>query len=227
MKAKILLVEDDQSIGYLLKDNLETKGFEVRLCIDGEQGLQEYTRDKFDLCIVDIMLPKMDGLSLAESIRKQNSLVPILFLTAKSLNEDKIEGFKSGGDDYITKPFSLEELYCRIDVFLKRTKVDIISIEQYTIGKFIFHYNLLSLLYDKNSIKLTQKEADILQLFIQNPNTIVKRETILLKVWGDNDYFMGRSLDVFIVKLRKHLALDPSLQIQNVHGIGFKFLILK
>lgn len=226
MKAKILLVEDDESIGFLIKDNLELKGYQLIHSTDGINGLAEFNKHSFDLCILDIMLPKLDGFSLAEKIRERNTQIPILFLTARSLPEDKLKGFKTGGDDYITKPFNFEELLSRIEVFLKRNSISSNDISIFSIGKTIFDYNNLTLNSLDNKYNLTQKEADILKIFYQNPNTIIKRDILLNKVWGDNDYFIGRSLDVFIVKLRKYLVDEPCIEIQNVHGVGFK-LVLK
>lgn len=226
MKAKILLVEDDESIGFLIKDNLELKGYQLIHSTDGINGLAEFNKHSFDLCILNIMLPKLDGFSLAEKIRERNTQIPILFLTARSLPEDKLKGFKTGGDDYITKPFNFEELLSRIEVFLKRNSISSNDISIFSIGKTIFDYNNLTLNILDNKYNLTQKEADILKIFCQNLNTIIKRDILLNKVWGDNDYFIGRSLDVFIVKLRKYLVDEPCIEIQNVHGVGFK-LVLK
>jgi DNA-binding response OmpR family regulator len=227
MKAKILFVEDDESIGLIVKDTLEMQGYAITLCTDGEQGFHYFAKEPYDLCLLDIMLPKRDGLTLAQLIRERNPYIPILFLTARSLKEDKLDGFKIGADDYITKPFSLEELLCRIEVFLKRSKQGFYMENIFRIGKYSFDHKNMSLTSDVSAVSLTQKESDILKLFCLSPNSIIKRETMLLQVWGDDDYFMGRSLDVFIVKLRKRISGDPSLEIQNVHGVGFKFLIKK
>ncbi|QHT67133.1 response regulator transcription factor [Rhodocytophaga rosea] len=224
-KAKILLVEDDASLGFVIKDNLEINGFHVTLCGDGEAAWQTFRQAAFDLCILDVMLPKRDGFTLAQYIRQYNTLVPIIFLTAKSMKEDKIAGFKTGGDDYITKPFSIEELLLRIEVFLKRSQYTVsqaIPIPVFSIGKYTFDYKNLLLSYGTEKRYLTQKEADILQLFCLNPDVTLKREDILNKVWGDDDYFMGRSLDVFITKLRKYLKADSNIEIVNLHGVGFK-----
>jgi DNA-binding response OmpR family regulator len=224
-EVKILYVEDDESIGYIVKDNLEMNGYHVILCSDGEQGLMEINKQSFDLCILDIMLPKLDGFSLAAKIRENDAQVLIFFLTAKSLTEDKLKGFRIGGDDYITKPFSFHELLLRIEVFLKRSGITCNDDKIYRLGNVIFDYDNLVLQSGGISYNLTQKEADIIKIFCDNPNTVIKRDIILNKIWGDNDYFMGRSLDVFIVKIRRYLAQEPLVQIQNVHGIGFKFLI--
>lgn len=223
--ARILLVEDDPSLGYVIKDNLEINRFHVTLCDDGEKGWQAFCQAQFDICILDVMLPRKDGFSLAQSIRKQNEAVPIIFLTAKSLKEDRLEGFKIGGDDYMTKPFSIEELVLRIGVFLKRSQSVLIHKSNYELGEYSFDYNNLILNRGATPIQLTQKEADILKLFCLNRDRTLKREEILTTVWGDDDYFMGRSLDVFISKLRKYLKDDPQVEIINLHGIGFKLVV--
>ena len=220
---KILLVEDDPSLGFVIKDNLTLKGYDVTLCKDGEEGERSFLDNAYNLCIFDVMLPKKDGFSLARSVRKKSATVPILFLTAKSMIEDKLEGFGTGADDYITKPFSLEELLCRIEVFLRRTPL-ISQIEQKIVflGQYEFDFSNLTLKTRSAEKTLTQKEAEVLKLLYQNRERVLKREEILKQVWGDDDYFMGRSMDVFISKLRKYLKEDPSVQIVNYHGVGFK-----
>jgi DNA-binding response OmpR family regulator len=221
---KILLVEDDPSLGFVIKDNLSIKGYDVMLCKDGEEGHTAFSQNPFRLCILDVMLPKKDGFTLARNIREKNKEVPILFLTAKAMIEDKLEGFKTGADDYITKPFSLDELFYRVEVFLKRTKP---APEQgdtiVQLGFYQFNYKNLTLSVSPDAIKtLTQKEAEVLRLLYLNRERVLKREEILTSVWGDDDYFMGRSMDVFISKLRKYLKDDPSVQIVNYHGVGFR-----
>ena len=220
---KILLVEDDPSLGFVIKDNLTLKGYDVTLCKDGEEGERSFLNNGYNLCIFDVMLPKKDGFSLARSVRKKSATVPILFLTAKSMIEDKLEGFGTGADDYITKPFSLEELLCRIEVFLRRAPL-ISHIEQKIVflGQYEFDFSNLTLKTRSAEKTLTQKEAEVLKLLYQNRERVLKREEILKQVWGDDDYFMGRSMDVFISKLRKYLKEDPSVQIVNYHGVGFK-----
>lgn len=219
---KILLVEDDPSLGMLMKDFLGMEGFDVILAKDGVEGLSSYTSDHFDLCILDVMMPLMDGFTLARKIRKKNTEIPIIFLTAKSLKEDKLNGFDLGGDDYITKPFDEDELVRRINAVLKRSyKVIEETACKCKIGKFDFDHSNLELSLDGELTRITKKEADVLRLLCNSRNSLVKREEILLKVWGENDYFMGRSLDVFITKLRKHLRPDPAIKIENVHGVGF------
>jgi len=223
MNKKILLVEDDPSLGFVVSDNLKQKGYDVTLCQDGESGSVTFTQHTFDLCILDIMLPKKDGFAVAQGIRAVNKDVPILFLSAKSMLEDKLEGFKTGADDYITKPFSFDELLCRIDVFLRRTQQTQISEDKvFSIGEFEFDYANLTLKKEDSRKTLTQKEAEVLRLLHLNRGRVLKREEILTQVWGDDDYFMGRSMDVFISKLRKYLKEDPAIQIVNYHGVGFK-----
>jgi DNA-binding response OmpR family regulator len=222
-KKRILLVEDDPSLGFVTKDVLASKGYDVTLCKDGAEGEQNFFLGNYHLCILDIMLPKMDGFSLARSIRRKNSSIPIIFLSAKSMEEDKLQGFATGADDYITKPFSLDELLCRIEVFLRRSHSN--NIYQDTIvflGKYTFDFSNLTLKNNATEKTLTQKEAEVLKLLYHNRERVLKREEILKHVWGDDDYFMGRSMDVFISKLRKYLKEDPSVQIVNYHGIGFK-----
>lgn len=229
-KAKILLVEDDPNLSLVLVDYLEMLTYETVLCRDGIHGLNTFKSTHFDLCILDVMLPKKDGFSLAEDIRIINELIPIVFLTAKSLSEDRIKGFKAGCDDYITKPFSTEELSLRIDAILKRCMLkDRLSLhekkEVYNIGKYEFDYSNMSLTFKENKHNLTRKEADLLKLLCESRNVILKRETALKAIWGDDDYFIGRSMDVFITKLRKYLKEDPRISITNIHGTGFKLEI--
>ena len=223
---KILLVEDDPSLGFVIKDNLTIRGYDVTLCQDGVEGERIFNSTPFNLCIFDVMLPKKDGFSLARSVREKNVSIPILFLTAKSMTEDKLEGFHAGADDYITKPFSLEELLCRIEVFLKRGNVQSTHDEKiFSLGHYEFDFSNLLLKNSKTEKSLTQKEAEVLKLLYQNRERVLKREEILRLVWGDDDYFMGRSMDVFISKLRKYLKEDASIQIVNYHGVGFKLEI--
>ena len=218
----ILLVEDDPSLGMLMKDFLGMEGFSVTLARDGVEGLSSFVSNKFDLCLLDVMMPLMDGFTLARKIRKMNEEIPIIFLTAKSLKEDKLNGFDLGGDDYITKPFDEDELVRRIHAVLKRSfKVEDDEEYKCKIGKFEFDHPNLELTYKGETTRITKKEADVLIMLCNNRNSLVKREDILVKVWGENDYFMGRSLDVFITKLRKHLKPDPNIKIENVHGVGF------
>ncbi|MCX8492165.1 MAG: response regulator transcription factor [Cyclobacteriaceae bacterium] len=225
MGAKILLVEDDPSLGFVIKDNLIHKGYQVTLCTNGEEGDQQFQAQPFDLCILDVMMPKKDGFTLAQAIRAKNKDVPILFVTAKSMLEDKIIGFNSGGDDYLVKPFSMEELYLRMEVFLRRTGNSSTPETTYSIGDFNFDSNNFSLQHATGIKTLTQKEAEVLKLLCINRERVLKREEILTTVWGDDNYFMGRSLDVFISKLRKYLKDDPKVEIVNYHGVGFRLAV--
>ncbi|XZF13266.1 response regulator transcription factor [Chitinophagaceae bacterium MMS25-I14] len=223
-KAKILLVEDDPTLGFVVKDNLEVHGYDVVHCLDGETGWQQFMKHNFDICLLDVMLPRKDGMALAVQIRKKNETVPILLLTAKSMDDDKIAGFRSGADDYITKPFNMQELLLRIEVFLKRTrKVDDSQPTAFKVGSLNFNYNDLILYNDQEKHQLTQREADLLRYLCMNANRVLKREEILLNVWGKEDYFLGRSMDVFITKIRKHLKDQEHVELQTIHGIGFKF----
>lgn len=224
MSARILLVEDDPGLGFVTKDNLLLKHYDVTLCVDGLEAQQKFHHQSFDLCILDVMLPKIDGFTLAKYIRSKNQNIPILFVTAKGLMGDKIEGFESGGDDYIVKPFSIEELCYRIEVFLKRTNGHKAE-SSFNIGAYHFDSDNITLSHKSEKKILTQKEADILRLLQANKDRVLKREEILKAIWGDDDYFMGRSLDVFISRLRKYLKLDPTIQIVNYHGVGFRLEI--
>lgn len=225
--SKILLLEDDPNLGFVLQEFLEHKSYNVKHCPDGEAGLKTFNSDVFDLCIVDVMMPKMDGFTFAKHVRKSDTKTPIIFLTAKSLKEDKLEGFKVGGDDYITKPFSMEELEVRIEAILRRTKgVKTEETKNYfTIGKYEFDY-LSQLLKLGDEIQgLTTKEAELLKLFALNINQLVEREIALKLIWGNDSYFTGRSMDVFITKLRKYLKDDSNIDITNVHGTGYRLVI--
>lgn len=226
-RASILLVEDDSNLGFVIQDNLRLKKFNVSLYADGQTALKAFLNNQYDICILDVMLPKKDGFQLASEIREINKNTPIIFLTAKSMTEDKIRGFKLGGDDYITKPFDFEELYLRIDAILKRT-MDEESDEKpndFKIGKYLFEPELQKLSVGEEIIKLTLKERDLLKLLCLQQNKIVSREIILKSIWGKDDYFSGRSMDVFISKLRKYLSQDPKINIMNIHGVGFKMII--
>lgn len=229
-KYSILIVEDDANLGLVVQDYIEMIGYQVTLERDGEAGLIAFKKGSFDLCILDVMMPKMDGFSLALEIRKADEHIPILFLSAKALKDDRIRGFKVGADDYVTKPFSTEELGLRIHAILKRSTKTAKTLDRketpiYQVGKYRFDFMNLSLDYNGNSQHLTRKEADLLKLFYENKNQVLTREFALKSVWGDDDYFIGRSMDVFITRLRKYLKDDPSVAIVNVHGTGFKFVI--
>jgi len=223
-KRKVLLAEDDLSLGYVIKDNLIDAGYEVVLCPDGQSAIDKFNKEEYDICLLDIMMPNKDGFAVARKIRQQSDLVPILFLTAKSLEEDRIKGFESGADDYIVKPFSMPELLMRMDVFLRRTKkMHSDKSVSYTVGKLHFSYTDLKLSIGKTLFNLTQKEADLLKFLCEHPNRILKREEVLLNVWGKDDYFLGRSMDVFITKLRKYFKSDKDVNLETIHGVGFRF----
>lgn len=224
-RLKILLAEDDLNLGVLLVDYLETEGFDVKLCKDGELALRVFQDHTFDLCLVDVMMPKLDGFSLAKGIRSKDKKIPVIFITAKSLKEDKLKGYDLGADDYITKPFDEEELLWKIKAVIRRIpesknegKVEIVSI-----GKYSFDFNNQSLTLAGKTKRITEKESDILKYLADHKNNIIKREDMLKDLWGDNDYFLGRSLDVFITKIRKYLKEDTELSIENVFKVGFIF----
>jgi len=229
VKPKILYVEDDVNLGFVTTDNLDSKGYSTVYCKDGKEGLETFKKEKFDLCVLDIMMPEMDGFTLAKEIRKTNNDIPIIFLTAKTMKEDKITGFQTGADDYITKPFSIEELILRIEVFLKRSrKAEAKEVPAiFEIGNYEFNFGDLTLAIGKQKEVLTMKEAELLRYFCLNKDKILKREDILRAVWGDDDYFMGRSLDVFISRLRKFLQKDSHIQIENIHSVGFRLTMKK
>ncbi|MEM9831871.1 MAG: response regulator transcription factor [Bacteroidota bacterium] len=224
---KVLLAEDDQNLGMILNDYLTAKGYETILCRDGEEALATFKKtDKLAICILDVMMPKMDGFELAEEIRQLDSEVPMIFLTAKSMKEDTIAGLKLGADDYITKPFSMEELLLRIQAILRRSQPSEPKRSQYTFGKFTYDYEKRLLQYDSQEVKLTSKEAELLKVFAQHINQTVDRTKALKLVWGDDSYFNARSMDVYIAKLRKYLKPDENVQILTVHGQGFKLVDL-
>jgi DNA-binding response OmpR family regulator len=222
-KSKVLLAEDDLSLGYVIKDNLADAGYEVVLCADGQAAIDKFSKESFDICLLDVMMPNKDGFAVAKKIRPQTDQVPILFITAKSLEEDRIHGFEVGADDYIVKPFSMQELLLRIDVFLRRTKkMHSEKSVGFHIGKMKFSFNDLKLSVGTNAYNMTQKEAELLLFLCEHPNRILKREEVLLNVWGKDDYFLGRSMDVFITKLRKYFKGDTTVNIETIHGMGFR-----
>ncbi|WP_394995546.1 response regulator transcription factor [Emticicia sp.] len=222
---KILYVEDDPNLGFVTKDNLELEGYEIVHFQDGKEAWKSFSKEKYDLCLLDVMLPELDGFSLAEKIRKQNLHIPIIFLTAKTMQEDRIAGLKIGGDDYVTKPFSIEELSLRIKIFLKRKEVSKVvgGVDNWNIGLYSFDYQQLTLQSTTKTEQLTHREAEVLKFLCERKNQVIKRDEILTAIWGRDDYFLGRSLDVFVTRLRKMLAEDTSIKIENVHGIGFRF----
>lgn len=225
-KGTLLYVEDDEHLGFVVQDGLRHHGYEVHLFRDGKEGLRHFNQNQYDLCLLDVMLPGKDGLGLAEDIRLTNSKVPIIFLTAKGQPDDRIAGFKAGGDDYITKPFSLEELLLRIEAILRRTRNK--GHEQrdvFTLGEYTYDDRNKSLSHATGERRLTKKEAAVLKLLALHQDQVLPRELLLNMVWGDDSYFLGRSLDVFISRLRKYLAHNPQVRILNVHGIGFKMQV--
>lgn len=227
-KIKILLVEDDFNLGFVIQDQLKSEGYSVSLCSDGMEGLKKFNEDIFHLCILDVMMPKKDGFSLAQDIRKINTEIPILFLTAKNQVEDRVAGFKAGGDDYLTKPFSTEEFLLRVRAILKRVNLlePVVVEKLFNLGNLVFdseNYKITSA--DGEEQKLTKKESKILLLLVQNKNKVLTRDIVLNAVWGQDDYFVGRSLDVFITKLRKYLKSEENVIINNIHGVGFKLEI--
>lgn len=228
-KTKILLVEDDLNLGQILNEYLNVKGYETTLCRDGEQGFTAFKRENYDLCIFDVMMPKVDGFTLADKVRKTNTEVPIIFLTAKSLKEDAIKGFNVGADDYVTKPFSMEELLLRIKAILRRTnkteEEDNLQ-TKFEIGKFSFDFSSQKLTIGDSEQKLTSKESALLRMLCLHKNQVLDRSKALKKIWFDDNYFNSRSMDVYITKLRKFLKADENLQIINVHGQGFKLIEL-
>lgn len=229
MNIKILLVEDDFNLGFVVQDQLTDKGYKVILATNGVDALKRFNEEKFHLCILDVMMPKKDGLTLASDIRKVNTEVPILFLTAKNQTEDKIAGLKAGGDDYLTKPFSTEEFLLRVKSLLKRVNLDNEAEEtSFNLGSISYDSENYTLTYGEGEVKkLTKKESKILLLLVRNMNKVLPRDIVLNAVWGQDDYFVGRSLDVFITKLRKYLKPEESVGIENIHGIGFKLVVPK
>jgi DNA-binding response OmpR family regulator len=225
-KLHILLCEDDENLGMLLREYLQAKGYSAELYPDGEAGYKAFLKNKYDLCVLDVMMPKKDGLTLAQDIRSVNAEMPIIFLTAKTLKEDVLEGFKMGADDYITKPFSMEELTFRIEAILRRVhgKKNKESI-YYKIGKFVFDTQKQLLSINDSSTKLTTKESELLALLCAHSNEILQREYALKTIWIDDNYFNARSMDVYITKLRKHLKDDDSIEIINIHGKGYKLIV--
>lgn len=228
LQFKILLVEDDEALQFIVKDNLIENNYLVEVAGDGEKALSLFKQNSFDIIILDVMLPKIDGFKVAETIRKTNQQIPIIFLTARSMTEDKITGLTIGGDDYIPKPFSMEELLLKIKIFLRRSQA--IPVNNKTqniihIGNFQFHPDNLTLSLGDETRNLTLKESELIKYFAQNANKVLSRNEILENVWGNDDYFLGRSLDVFISRLRKYFKADSNIKITNLHGIGFRFSV--
>ena len=229
MNTRILLCEDDPNLGSLLREYLVAKDYEVDLMPDGELGYQAFVENEYDLCIFDVMMPNKDGFTLASDIRKKDTKVPIIFLTVKALKQDILEGFKIGADDYITKPFSLEELLFRIEAIMRRVNMQKLQLgtTEYKFGRFMFDYQKQILIFDEEKHKLTTKEAEMLRALLQNANQILERNAALKAIWGEVTYFNARSMDVYITKLRKILQQDPDISIVNIHGKGYKLVIPK
>ena len=227
--SRILFVEDDTNLGMLLKENMEHKGFETVWCRDGEEGIRAFRPGEFNICILDIMLPLKDGFELSKEIRKIDPDIPFIFLTAKSIHDDRIKGFEHGCDDYITKPFSTQELYMRINAVLRRSQQKSINSNDkpgiYHIGKYVFDYTMMALEINGHAEKLSAKECELIYMLASNINTLVNREIILKKVWGNDDYFSAKSMDVYVSKIRKRLKDDPAIEILNAYGIGFKMIV--
>ena len=226
-KLRILLCEDDENLGMLLREYLQAKGYSAELYPDGEAGFKAFLKNKYDLCVFDVMMPKKDGFTLAQEVRAANAEIPIIFLTAKTLKEDILEGFKIGADDYITKPFSMEELLLRIEAVLRRSTGLKPEDEQeiFKIGKLTFNSKKQTLFDGEEEQKLTTKESELLRLLCLNVNKVLERNYALKNIWADDNYFNARSMDVYITKLRKHLKKDPSVEIINVHGKGYKLIL--
>lgn len=228
-ETRILLAEDDKNLGNILKAYLEAKGYPTVLCPDGKIAYDTFKHDKFDFCVMDIMMPVMDGFTSASKIRKIDKKIPILFLTAKAMQEDRIHGFEVGADDYLTKPFSMEELLLRIKAIMRRSESDMKtgSNSIFNFGKYTFEYNRQVLIFNGDENKLTSKEAELLKLLCENMNNVLDRTVALNKIWFDDSYFNARSMDVYITKLRKYLKGDPNVELINVHGVGFKLVVTK
>lgn len=223
-KIHLLLAEDDENLGSLLKEYLIAKGYETSWFLNGDKAYKSFVQEHYDICILDVMMPIKDGLTLAKEIRVTNQDIPIIFLTAKSLKEDVLEGFKAGGDDYITKPFSMEELVYRLEAILRRTSKQVTQASVFELGSFTFDSEKQLLIQGDNSQKLTTKESELLKLLCINKNSVLERNYALKTIWVDDNYFNARSMDVYIAKLRKYLKADSSVEIMNIHGKGFKLI---
>ena len=225
-KQRILLCEDEESLGMLLREYLQAKGYDAELYLDGEAGYRAFMKGHFDMCLFDVMMPKMDGFTLAKEIRLVNQDIPIIFLTAKNLKDDILDGFKVGADDYLTKPFSMDELVFRMEAILRRVKGKTKKIQTvYQLGKYIFDTQRQSLTIGDENAKLTTKECELLALLCAHSNQVLERELALKTIWIDDNYFNARSMDVYITKLRKHLRADPRIEINNVHGKGYRLIV--
>jgi DNA-binding response OmpR family regulator len=228
MKATLLYVEDDLTLSFVTRDNLQLKGYEVDFCEDGVTALGMMEKRSYDVCILDVMLPRMDGFTLATKIREKNKQIPILFLTARSTKEDRITGLRLGADDYLTKPFSIEELILKIEVFLKRSRI--VSTEEsgtniFHLGRLVFDAANHQVRDESKTTSLTHRETELLRNFSEHLNQVIKREELLMKVWGNDHFFASRSLDVFISRLRKILKSDPDILLENIHNVGYRLKI--
>ena len=225
-KGTILLAEDDMSLAFMVKDTLEEEGYTVVHCADGQIAINWFDKDKIDLCLLDIMMPNKDGYVVAKKIRQQTDVIPILFLSTKIQEDDKLRGYNTGADDYLTKPFSMLELLKKVEVFLRRTKkLHSDSIQEFQLNKLRFSYTDLKISSETEIFNITQKEADLLKFFCECPNKVLKREEVLINVWGKDDFFLGRSMDVYVSKLRKYFKSDPAVVLETIHGIGFRFTL--
>lgn len=225
-KAIILFAEDDSSLAFMVKDALEDEGYKVVHCADGQTAIDTFDKDKFDICLLDIMMPYKDGYTVAKKIRQQTDVIPVLFLSTKNLEEDRLKGYDTGADDYIAKPFSMPELLKKIEVFLRRTrKLHSNTAADYSIGKIVFSPTHLKIVTPAETFNITAKENDLLKFLCENQNRVLKREEVLLNVWGKDDFFLGRSMDVYMTRLRKYLKAEPNVMIETIHGIGFRLSV--
>lgn len=225
-KGNILLAEDDSSLAFMVKDTLEDEGYQVVHCGDGQSAINVFDKNKFDICLLDIMMPNKDGYAVAKKIRQQTDVLPIIFLSTKNQEEDKLKGYDTGADDYLSKPFSMSELLKKIEVFLRRTKkMHSEKPEIYTIGTITFSATNLKITTSTETFSITQREADLLKFLCEHTNSVIKREEVLISVWGKDDFFLGRSMDVFISKIRKYLKTDPNVFLETIHGVGFRFIV--
>jgi DNA-binding response OmpR family regulator len=227
-RATILYAEDDSSLAFMVKDALEEEGYKVVHCADGQTAIDTFDKDKFDICLLDIMMPYKDGYTVAKKIRQQSDVIPVLFLSTKSLEEDRLKGYDTGADDYVAKPFSMPELLKKIEVFLRRTKkLHSNTVKLLNIGTIVFSPTDLKIITLKETFNITAKETELLMFLYNHSNKVLKREEVLLNVWRKDDFFLGRSMDVYIARLRKYLKADPTVMIETIHGIGFRFTIPK
>lgn len=227
-KATILFAEDDNSLAFMVKDALEDEGYKVIHCADGQTAIDTFDKDKFDICLLDIMMPYKDGYTVAKKIRQQTDIIPVLFLSTKNREEERLKGYETGADDYLVKPFSMPELLKKIEVFLRRTKkLHSNSVSDFHLGTITFSPAHLKIVTPTETYNITAKETDLLKFLCENQNKVLKREEVLINVWGKDDFFLGRSMDVYITRLRKYLKGDPHVTIETIHGIGFRFSVVQ